>query len=153
MDKSNERLIAMGQGPVMEGFALLGFETFADPDIEDLQNLLNDLMIQEEKAFILLESYLSASGLKLLQEVRDTATDIIIAEIPAINHYEDYHPYVEQLIAQSLGQQVLDNKSDIPIAEMEAQLEEINTAEKQLNNHLENETTITNDATTWNNEQ
>ncbi|MBF0263901.1 MAG: hypothetical protein HQL46_01415 [Gammaproteobacteria bacterium] len=134
---TNSRLIAMGHRALMEGFALLGFETIADADTDSLENLLDELVNNKQSTFLLLESYLSASESKILQMVRNTANHILIAEIPAINEYDNYHPHVEKLIAKVLGQHILDDENfNLSNEAAEAELEKLNHAEQQFNKNV-----------------
>jgi len=111
LSKVKTRLIAMGSRPLMEGFALLGFETFPNATLEDLEQTLSDLSQSGEKALLLLETYLSQSNISLLADVREHGGFIIVTEIPAINASQDYHPFVEDLVLKVLGNHALDNKS------------------------------------------
>lgn len=98
-------MIAMGTRPLMEGFALLGFETWPDADTEDLKKVLAELVQSREKALLLLETYLSRSQCSLLADIRIHGGDIIVTEVPALNAAQQYHPFVEDLVVKVLGKQ------------------------------------------------
>ena len=98
-------MIAMGQRPLMEGFALLGFETWPDADTEDLETVLSELVHSGQKALVLLETYLSRSPCPLLADIRIHGGNIIVTEVPAINAAQQYHPFVEDLVVKVLGKQ------------------------------------------------
>ncbi len=98
-------MIAMGTRPLMEGFALLGFETWPDADTEDLKTVLSELVQSREKALLLLETYLSRSKCSLLADIRIHGGDIIVTEVPALNAAQQYHPFVEDLVVKVLGKQ------------------------------------------------
>ncbi|MFK5894633.1 MAG: hypothetical protein QM504_15545 [Pseudomonadota bacterium] len=104
------RMIAMGDRPLMEGFALLGFETWPNATTEELENLLFELLQSGQKALLLLETYLSQSQTPLLKEVRIHGGKIIVTEVPPINACEDFHPFVEDLVIKVLGKHALENK-------------------------------------------
>ncbi|RKZ99231.1 MAG: hypothetical protein DRQ43_00180 [Gammaproteobacteria bacterium] len=105
------RMIAMGTRPLMEGFALLGFEIWPDADTEDLKNLLSELIQNQQKTLLLLETYLSRSSCPLLADVRIHGGQIIVTEVPAINAAHNYHPFVEDLVVKVLGSHSLGNAS------------------------------------------
>jgi len=97
------RIIAMGGRPLMEGFALLGFETWPDAEIDDLEKLLLELIQSRQKALILLETYLSQSQIQLLSDIRIHGGNIIVTEVPAINASSEYRPFVEEFVTKVLG--------------------------------------------------
>ena len=98
-------MIAMGTRPLMEGFALLGFETWPEAETEDLKKVLSELVQSREKALLLLETYLSQSQCSLLADIRIHGGDIIVTEVPALNAAQQYHPFVEDLVVKVLGKQ------------------------------------------------
>ncbi|MFK5987017.1 MAG: hypothetical protein QM479_16535 [Pseudomonadota bacterium] len=108
--KTETRMLAMGARPLMEGFALLGFETWHDASIADVEKLLLELEQSGASALLLLETYLSQSPSAKLSKVRTRGGKIIVTEVPAINGSDEYHPYVEDLVLQVLGNHVLENE-------------------------------------------
>lgn len=110
------RLIMMGHQVLAEGFALLGFETFPEATLDDVEQVLSSLLKSKEKAFVLLETHLtyqtSTSGehqpLPALSQARREAARIVIAEIPPLQTPETYHPTIETLVSRVLGSHVLD---------------------------------------------
>jgi len=109
--KENEtRMIAMGDRPLMEGFALLGFETWPNASSEDLDTLLLELLKSGQKAVLLLETHLSQSQSSILSKVRTHGGKILVTEVPAINASDKFHPFVEDLVIQVLGKNALDNE-------------------------------------------
>lgn len=109
---SDTRMIAMGERPLMEGLSLLGFETWPNATEEDLDGVLTELIENEQKALILLETYLSKSELPILNHTRMHGGYIIITEIPALNSADNYHPFIEELVIQVLGSHVLEKSDD-----------------------------------------
>ena len=105
------RMIAMGGRPLMEGFSLLGFETWPDADKDDLEKLLLELVKSRQKALLLLETYLSCSQIQLLADVRLHGGNIIVTEVPAINAAGDYQPFVEDFVLKVLGSSALSRHS------------------------------------------
>jgi len=107
---SDTRMVAMGSRPLMEGFSLLGFEIWPNASVEDLDRVLTEIIDADQKALILLETYLSRSPLSKLSYVRTNGGRIIVTEVPALNASDQYHPYVEDLVTQVLGSHVLEQK-------------------------------------------
>ena len=102
-------MIAMGGRPLMEGFALLGFETWPDADTEDMKKLLLELLTSRQKALVLLETYLSQAPCPLLADTRVHGGNIIVTEVPPLDASQEYHPYVEKLVTKVLGNDTLEN--------------------------------------------
>jgi len=104
------RMIAMGSAPLMDGFRLVGFETFPDATPEDLDGLLADLLKRQEKALIILEQYLARSDSAVLERVRGTGGRIVVTEVPGLDAPGDYHPRVEELLLRRFGPSALEEK-------------------------------------------
>lgn len=92
------RLIAMGDEALVQGFALIGFETWPDADALELDELLGELMEMREQALVLLQSSLMQSGMPNLQRVLDEGGRIVIAEIPSLEQAGGFKPSVEQML-------------------------------------------------------
>ena len=99
----------MGGRPLMEGFALLGFETWPDADTEDMKKLFLELLTSRQKALVLLETYLSQAPCPLLADTRVHGGNIIVTEVPPLDASQEYHPYVEKLVTKVLGNDTLEN--------------------------------------------
>lgn len=102
------RLIAMGRAPLMEGFSLLGMETWPDATPEQLERVLSDLVRRGETALVLLEHDLAASGGAWLERVRNDVSRIVLTEIPPLNAPEHYTPMVDRRVRAILGPSALE---------------------------------------------
>ena len=106
------RTLAMGHAALMDGFALLGIETWPDATVEDVEKVLSGLIRKRTRALIYLQSDLAKHSGALLQTVRNEGGDILISEIPDILSARDYRAPVELLIERVLGQHALRGQSD-----------------------------------------
>jgi vacuolar-type H+-ATPase subunit F/Vma7 len=106
------RTLAMGHAALMDGFALLGIETWPDATVEDVERVLSDLIRKRGRALIYLQSNLAQDSSGMLQRVRNEGGDILISEIPDILSARDYRAPVEMLIERVLGQHALRGQSD-----------------------------------------
>lgn len=97
------RIVALGQAPLMHGFALLGIDTRADATAADLEALLAELWHAGTHALILVEQPLAAAGGPWLTRVRQEAARIVIAEIPSLHAPQTYAPAVDALVRTRLG--------------------------------------------------
>jgi vacuolar-type H+-ATPase subunit F/Vma7 len=97
------RTIAIGSQALMDGFALLGMETYADIGQDALERLLNELVRGKQRALIYLQSDLAKADLPILRYLRSEGGNILISEVPDILSADHYHTPVEQLISRVLG--------------------------------------------------
>lgn len=92
------RLIAMGDEALMQGFALVGFETWPDAGKEDLDRLLGELIAKKEQALLLLQSRLIQSGSTNLRRVMNEGGRLVVAEIPSLEAADGFHSSIEELL-------------------------------------------------------
>ncbi|MCK9199569.1 MAG: V-type ATP synthase subunit F [Gallionella sp.] len=97
------RMIALGSAALMEGFALIGFETHADPAPEDVEALMQELIRTQQSALVVIEQSLALHPGRHLQHAQREGGRIVITEIPEINLSGDYHSRVESLVQGLLG--------------------------------------------------
>ena len=110
-DVTATRLIAMGSAELTLGFRLIGFETVADADADDVERVLRDLIVRKEKALVLLEPQLARSGMPSLELVRSEGGRIVVTEVPPLHAPQDYHPEVEDIVRSVLGPGALEELS------------------------------------------
>lgn len=101
------RIIAMGSTLLMEGFALVGLETWPDATSADVEAVIGELLRQRQKALVLLESDLMHDPGPVLTRAGRKSDHIILAEIPALESPEDDRPAVERLVGDLLGPRAL----------------------------------------------
>lgn len=103
------RLVAMGSAPLVEGFALIGFETYPDATYEDVERLLSALLRERERALVLLEQELVEDG-EALAQVRREGGSILVTEIPPLGKPGAYRSPVEELVLKVLGSGALEER-------------------------------------------
>lgn len=96
------RLIAMGGAALMQGFALIGFETYPDADEPTLERVLTELLRERERALVLLEPPLARCACAPLRMVLNEGGRIVVGEIPPLEAPENYHPVVDDLLAATI---------------------------------------------------
>ena len=101
------RMIVMGSAALAQGFAMIGFETWANATEYELEEVLNELLETNQKALVLLEPYLARCPCTSLAKVRNEGGRIVVTEIPPLEMPEDYHPEVEDLVRNVLGPDAL----------------------------------------------
>lgn len=108
MSDGSTRMIALGSPPLMEGFALIGFETHPNATADELEALLEQLVRNQTRALVLLEEELARGTGPWLNRVRNEGGNIVITELPALHRPESYHPRVEDLVTSILGASALE---------------------------------------------
>lgn len=102
------RMIALGSAALMEGFALIGFETHADPGPEIVEKLLQELMRNQQAALVVIEQGLARHPGRHLLRAQHEGGRIVITEIPEIHLSAGYHSRVESLVQSILGPAALE---------------------------------------------
>lgn len=103
------RLIAMGSAPLMQGFSLIGLETYPDATEAEVERVLSDLVMSGEKALIFLEHSLAGYSGHWLDRVRNQEPRIVVTEIPPLSAPHAYAPAVDRLVQSILGPSALGN--------------------------------------------
>ena len=96
------RLIAMGSAPLMQGFALIGFETWPEADEETLEQVLTELLRERQRAVVLLEPHLARCDCAALRMVLTEGGRIVVGEIPPLDAPGDYRPALDGLLAATV---------------------------------------------------
>jgi vacuolar-type H+-ATPase subunit F/Vma7 len=102
------RLIALGSAALTEGFGLIGFETYADPTPEAIENLMRELQRNQQAALVVIEQSLARNPGRFLQRALREGGRIVITEIPEIHLSRSYYSRVERLIQSILGPESLE---------------------------------------------
>ena len=104
------RLIAMGSAALMEGFAVIGFETWPDAVPQDVESVLATLSRGKERALVLLEPSLARTGTPALQRLRREGGRIVVVEVPPLQAPQAWRPEVEDLVVGFLGPGALEQR-------------------------------------------
>jgi len=107
-DRTPPRMLAFGSAPLVEGFALIGFEAYPDASPELLEQTLARLHRSNATALVLVEHQLARSGGEWFRRLRNEGGRIVITEVPPLHAPADYHPAVEDLVTEVLGEQALE---------------------------------------------
>ena len=102
------KIIAIGSSALMHGFALLGIETHADQDAQQINQCLLDLYRNRQRALVFIQQDLLQQDIPMMHRLRDRGGNILICVIPTLQQVDDYQPEVEKLITRVLGASVLE---------------------------------------------
>jgi len=78
------RMLFLGDDSLADGFRLIGFETFPNPDTAEVERLFRDLLRTGEKAFVIVDDQLMQAGISGLERVRAEGGRIVVASIPRL---------------------------------------------------------------------
>ena len=104
------RMIALGSAALMEGFALIGFETYVDPAPESVEKLMQEIIRTHQTVLVVMEQSLARNPGRHLLRAQSEGGRIIITEIPEIHLSGSYHSRVENLVQAILGPAALENQ-------------------------------------------
>lgn len=104
------KIISIGDTALMDGFALLGIQTFADKSAQQINALLTELERGRESALVFIQQDLMRADIPMIQQLLIQGGSILICEIPKLSAAGDYQPEVEQLIGRVLGPAVLEKQ-------------------------------------------
>jgi vacuolar-type H+-ATPase subunit F/Vma7 len=108
---SHTRLIAIGSAALVEGFGLIGFETYPNATLDGLEEILEEIAGTPQPAMIFLESALARCPCGILEQIRTQYARIVVVEIPTLNAPADFHPEVEGLVTSVLGSGALETQT------------------------------------------
>ena len=98
------RMIFMGNSSLADGFRLIGFETWADVEVEQMNEVLEDIHSTDQKAFVVLERYLSESSSAILENIRSEGGKVVITQIPPLHDATCFHCKIDRQIQAIMGQ-------------------------------------------------
>lgn len=98
------RIIALGSVPLMDGFRLAGVEVMPNAGADDLEALLKSLVMNKEKALVLIESGLAEESGPWLQRARAEGGRIVVVQVPPLAGAGEFHSDVDRLIGLSGAQ-------------------------------------------------
>lgn len=106
---SGTRMLFLGERALAEGFALIGFETWPDASVAQLDTLLEQLRQQRTSAFVIIDQHLAGGGSRLLPLVNDEGGRIMVAEVPPLANPQDFRLDIDEQVKALLGGQSLED--------------------------------------------
>ena len=97
------RMIFIGSLALSDGFRLIGFETLTDPQVDQLDQLISELLEQRANAFLVIEQSVSGLGSKMLEQVRREGGRIVLSEVPSLRDPSCLHCDLDRQIAKLMG--------------------------------------------------
>ncbi|MES9814430.1 MAG: V-type ATP synthase subunit F [Candidatus Thiodiazotropha sp.] len=97
------RNIFVGSHALTDGFRLIGFETLTEPDSSRLDELLNQLLQERQRALLIIEQSVNHVGSKLLDQIRNEGGRIILSEVPSLQDPEEFHSELDNQLKKLTG--------------------------------------------------
>lgn len=97
------RLLFFGERALTEGYGLIGFETFPDATVEQLDRVLTDLLQTRGTALVLLDHRVVGLDSRVLPRVRKEGGRILVTEVPSLSSPGDFHSAIDDQVSALLG--------------------------------------------------
>ncbi|MES9858275.1 MAG: V-type ATP synthase subunit F [Sedimenticola sp.] len=102
-DHSSTRMLFMGDASLTDGFQLIGFETWPDPTVAELDQVLKKLVESKQNAFIVIDSELAQHNPAMLKHIREEGGRIVVTEVPPLNDPDNCDCIIDRQIQTLLG--------------------------------------------------
>jgi len=97
-DNNTTRMIALGSAALVRGFKLIGFEGLSNPDHDEVRHLINQLVTQQQRAFLVIEQKLADQLRDVLCPIQQEGGEILMMELPSIHEPDNLHSYLSEKI-------------------------------------------------------
>jgi len=105
------RMLFLGEDRLADGFRLIGFETYPNPDLEQVDRCIRELIRLREKAFIVVDDDLMKQDIPSLKRVRREGGRIVVIAVPPLGEGPTLGGDVARRLAALFGQTVLDEQT------------------------------------------
>jgi len=78
-------MLFLGDESLADGFRLIGFETHANPSLDEADRILRDLSRNREKAFVVVDQALMGQDVPALARVRREGGRIVVISVPRLS--------------------------------------------------------------------
>ena len=99
----NVRKIFIGSHALTDGFRLIGFETFTEPDAGKLDELLSVLLKEKQRALLIIEQSINHVGSKLLEQIRSEGGHIVLSEVPSLHDPDNFQSDLDGQLRKLTG--------------------------------------------------
>ena len=97
------RLLFLGDERLADGFRLIGFETFPNPDPDMVDKVLRELLRDREKAFVIVDDRIMRSDIKGLTTVRREGGRVVVVSVPRLDERAQLSSEVSDRLAAMFG--------------------------------------------------
>ncbi len=104
------RMLFLGDERLADGFRLIGFEAHADPDPQQVDQILRTLLRDRQKAFVVVDDAIMRQDIPNLQRVRREGGRIVVIAIPALGTSPRLSSEVAQRLSALFGSATLQSE-------------------------------------------
>jgi len=104
-DHQGARLLFLGEQALAQGFALIGFETWPDASVAQLDEVLNSLRHEPRGAFVVIDQQLAAADSQLLPRIAAEGRHVVVIEVPSLADPQGFHLDIDDQVQALLGEQ------------------------------------------------
>lgn len=79
------RMLFLGEDSLADGFRLIGFETHTNPSPEIVDQILRDLRLNHENAFVVVDHAVMSKPTPNLKRVREEGGRIVVVSVPQLS--------------------------------------------------------------------
>ena len=97
------QMIVIGSHALTRGFRLIGFDAMVNPDSEEVHKRINDLMKQQQRAFLVVEQYIANKLRDVFSPIQQEGGDILMVELPSIHEPDRLESFLSERIEQHFG--------------------------------------------------
>ena len=105
------RMIVIGSHALTRGFRLIGFDAMINPDSEEVRQRINDLVKQQQRAFLIVEQYIANKLRDVFSPIQQEGGDILMVELPSIHEPDRLESFLSERIEQHFGS-AMNNRDD-----------------------------------------
>jgi len=102
-DPTPTRMLFLGDSALTDGFQLIGFETWPDPSVQQLEEVISELVNTRTNAFVVLDCRLAEKHSRILDRVRAEGGRIVVTEVPPLNEPDRFQSPVDRQVRNLLG--------------------------------------------------
>lgn len=88
-------MIFMGDSQLAHGFRLIGFETWADPSLDKVEELVRELILRRQNAFLVVDRRIAEAELPSIQRVRKEGGHIVVTPVPPLDKSDTFHMQID----------------------------------------------------------
>lgn len=102
-EHSRARLLFLGERALAQGFALIGFETWPDATVAQLDEVLEELRNERRGALVVIDQQLAAADSRLLPFIEEEGRHVAVIEVPALADPQGFHLDIDDELQTLLG--------------------------------------------------
>jgi hypothetical protein len=97
------RMLFLGDAVLGEGFRLIGFEVYPDPDEEQLEQVLGELVDTGQNAYVVVDQEFGKRHCPMLERIRAEGGRIVVSGVPPLHDPNRFHCALDERIETLLG--------------------------------------------------